>query len=147
MDRFTLNQFLQIPMHTDFENFYITDTDLQNWITYRYQYLFWYIFYGLVPNIAQSHSNSQSVWPILVKALSPWPKTCLIISRKEWLLKFSYQVQRGDLVSVITCNFWPMFTETNSIRYLQFLTLPIPIPVFTFEYHTDTDTDFAKNTD
>ena len=38
-----------------------------------------------------------------------------------------------------------MFTDTDSIRYLQFLTLPIP--VFTFEYHTDTDTNFAKNTD
>ena len=49
-------------------------------------------------------------------------------------------MQRGDLVSVLTCN----FTDTDSIRYLQFLTLPIPIPVFTFEYHTDTDTDFAK---
>ena len=81
------------------------------------------------------------------QSLVSMTKKILIISRKELLLKFPNQVKRGDLVSVITYNFWPIFTDTDYNRYLQFLTLPIPIPVFTFEYHTDTDTDFAKNTD
>ena len=79
------------------------------------------------------------------QSLVSMTKKCLIISRKEWLLKIPNQVQREDLVSVRTCNFWPIFTDTDYNRYLQFLTLPIP--VFTFDYHTDTDTDIDKNTD
>jgi len=41
----------------------------------------------------------------------------------------------------------PIYTDTDSNRFLGLLTLPIPIPIFRYEYHTDTDTDFLKNTD
>ena len=39
----------------------------------------------------------------------------------------------------------PIYTDTDSHRFLGLLTLPIPI--FKYEYHTDTNTDFLKNTD
>ena len=39
----------------------------------------------------------------------------------------------------------PIYTDTDSNRFLGLLTLPIPI--LRYEYHTDTDTDFLKNTD
>ena len=39
----------------------------------------------------------------------------------------------------------PIYTNTDSNRFLGPLTLPIPI--FRYEYHTNTDTDFLENTD
>ena len=39
----------------------------------------------------------------------------------------------------------PIYTDTDSNRFLGLLTLPIPILIFRYEYHTNTD--FLKNTD
>ena len=36
--RFTLNLFLPIPISTKFETFNLTDTNNENWITFRYRY-------------------------------------------------------------------------------------------------------------
>ena len=41
----------------------------------------------------------------------------------------------------------PIFTDTDSNRFLGILTLSIQIPIYIQKYHTDTDTDFLKNTD
>ena len=63
-------------------------------------------FEGLVPIIAQSHSMAELSIRLthISQSLVSMTKKCLIISRKEWLLKIPNQVQRGDLVSVRTCN-------------------------------------------
>ena len=56
---------------------------------------------GLVFIIAQSH--------FMVKVPSDWPVSGQ--AWKEWLIMSPNQVQRGDLVLVWTCNFWPISTD------------------------------------
>ena len=60
---------------------------------------------------------------------------------------YSYQFMsfKTDKKSFRPIHHLPIHSDSDSNKFLGFLTLPIPI--FKYEYHTDTDTNFLKNTD
>ena len=91
----------------------------------------------------------------------PWTKA-LHIKYPLGPLEILFFAKTKDLAIYTGINLWasdpdkesfrpihhlPIYTDTDSNRFLGLLTLAIPIPIFRYEYHTDTDTDFLKNTD